>query len=181
SAVQRLKLLLEKEEAAAAQLHPRHLVLCRLHRRIAFTARAALAAPQQLSISSAGVLSEAKVAEVLVRAALEVRLTQALYLPATHLQAAEAAEDLATGIAVLLGRDRQRLFVGFREAFPDFSSASAAESALRREAADVRALYCAGGAEKQKKMPSDAGSIKGEKPTPEVAERQQPTDWAIFD
>lgn len=174
--------LLDAKDRAARLLHPRHLVLCRLHRRMARAARAVLA-----------VVPDASTAELLIRVVAEVRATQAMFLPATHLDVAEAAEDLAVGLAALLASDRARLFAAFPAAYGDFSAATVAEAALCCDAAAIRELYgpgcrprAAGG------PPSAGGACARPPPAPAAPVPTTPAglpaptsglavDWSIFD
>mmetsp|Transcript_40006 Transcript_40006/g.76717 ORF Transcript_40006/g.76717 Transcript_40006/m.76717 type:complete len:436 (-) Transcript_40006:438-1745(-) len=158
----------EIEKVARTALHPRHIVLCRLYRLISRAARVVLAfSPDEAA------------AEQLVHAAREVRATQGLFLPSTHCDVAQVAEDLAVGISVLLAQDRARLFAAFPVEYGDFNSAAAAEAALRREANNIRKYYEEG--DDSQGPTKSAKNGDGPLVAPAVVVPSAKEDWSIFD
>merc|ERR1712032_705597 len=125
----------------------------------------------------------AEVAQHFIRISSEVRATQALFLPGTHLDAAEAAENLAVGIGILLSCDRSRLFTSFPSLYGDFGMASGAEAVLRTEARTIRALYTNAGGDHVCDPDSEvtaAQHVYSSVSQPSAVAAAQ-EDWSIFE
>lgn len=176
AAMRELKEVEALQADSARLLHPRHVVLARVHRLVARAAGRVLA-----------YRSDADVAEQLLRASSELRATQALYMADTHWDLIETCDLIALGIEALLSCNRDRLFATFPQTYGDFGAASHALMALRKEAAAIFELYAVGSEEWQGTTETVSNeATRTPKPAPPApclaaCRKAASEDWSIFD